>query len=166
MKLPGQSSSSQLWNSLAGPWQNFPPYSGTGSLHLRMRSCRPLPQDTEQGLHELQTDQRPFTNKENFLLSRKHSNHFFRSYETMLPLMTQNKIRNHKFMEFHLHGHGVMRHSAVSWPSPAQGFPPLEGAGLSHVRVLWTAPWPHVAEHVLQFPHAPQLPSTAERKQQ
>lgn len=64
-EIPGQSSSSQLWNSRAGPSQNFPPYSGTGLSHLRMRSCRPLPQVTEHGLHEVQPDQRPFTKEDN-----------------------------------------------------------------------------------------------------
>ena len=62
-----------------------------------------------------------------------------------------------------LHGHGVMWHSAVSCPSPAHGFPPSAGAGLSHVRFLCTVPWPHVAEHALQLPHAAQFPSTVKR---
>lgn len=37
-------------------------------------------------------------------------------------------------------GHDVIRHSADSCPKPAHGFPPLEGAGLSHVRLLYTLP--------------------------
>lgn len=75
------------------------------------------------------------------------------------------KKRYSNLKEFsNIPGHDVIRHSADSCPKPAHGFPPLEGAGLSHVRLLYTLPWSHVAEHVLQLPHWAQFPSTISRK--
>lgn len=48
--------------------------------------------------------------------------------------------------------------------SPGQYFPPCNGTGLSHFRVLDLKPSPHVTLHVDQSDQRPQLPSTAEHK--
>lgn len=59
--LPGQSSSSQFWNSFSGPSQNFPPYDGSGLVHCLARTCRPLPHVTEHTPHKLHADHLPLT---------------------------------------------------------------------------------------------------------
>ena len=44
--------------------------------------------------------------------------------------------------------------------SPTQSAPPLAGAGLSHIRILFWVPCQHVTEQVPQFDQMDQTPST------
>ena len=48
----------------------------------------------------------------------------------------------------------------VSLAAPAHEAPPLDGAGLSHLRVRLRTPPPQVAEHAQYADQAPQLPLT------
>ena len=51
-------------------------------------------------------------------------------------------------------------HFLSSVDEPLQDLPPWEGDGLSHLRVLFCVPSPHVLEHLLKLLHEPQLPFT------
>ena len=59
-----------------------------------------------------------------------------------------------------LPGHPWVLHAFVCWDGPRQYLPPLEGAGLSQVLVLYCEPPPQLLVHRLYCPHGDQWPST------
>lgn len=61
-------------------------------------------------------------------------------------------------------GHLLLLHTVTSSFNPAQGKPPLEGAGLLQIRILFLIP-KQVSEHTDQGDHSDHWPFTREMKQ-
>lgn len=67
---------------------------------------------------------------------------------------------NRRFKTIYSRPQTKLLHCWESSALPSQFFPPPEGLGLLHFRVLFLRPPPHVTEHSLHEPHWLQFPST------
>lgn len=71
-----------------------------------------------------------------------------------------NLLKNSGKDGIKLPGHVVFAHVCDCVGSPAQVFPPWEGAGLLQLRDLTSFPPPQDAEHLDHDDQSPQFPST------
>lgn len=51
-------------------------------------------------------------------------------------------------------------HFCVLCDKPGHGLPPFDGEGLSHFRVRFMIPFPHVFVHLVKVVHSPHSPLT------